>query len=109
MSIYTDKDLIDLVEIVAGPIQRAVDFDMDDSADFERWLDTERGWPFTDCHACLGDIGSPRKWFMHDCLERARQAMDEIPEETPRLQKLLETYHDGANEPIKTNRVCSAR
>lgn len=53
-------------------VEAAFDFNEDDPQSFfdepkgyDEWLDREAGFPFTDCHNCGGDIGTPRKWIAH--------------------------------------------
>jgi hypothetical protein len=63
-----NKYVIATLRIFAPIIQdMGVEPDLGDDDEFELWLDTERGFPFTDCHNCRGDIGTPRKWIVHDC------------------------------------------
>lgn len=63
-----EQYVIATLRILAPIIQdMGVTPDLGDDDEFEGWLDREQGFPFTDCHNCGGDVGTPRKWLSHDC------------------------------------------
>lgn len=66
------SDLVEFIRIIAPEIARASDemrVEFSDEEEFEKWLDSEKRWPWTYCHDCNGDIGTPRKWITHVCKE----------------------------------------
>jgi len=80
--------------------------DLGDDDEFELWLDTDRGFPFTDCHNCGGDIGSPRKWLAHDCA--ALEAAPEVKEQQKDFKpgdrvRITQGYYVGRTATVDEN------